>query len=148
MMQRRHRRMFRGVSHRSNSGRLASFALLAVVIGLTQGSSVHADKNKKLDYGVIRILTTPGGFPLTIDGKSEGETTSEFREFPLPPGTHTIMITLPTGQSWTREISIAAGRKKCVALNYRPPAPPPNSPCPYPVNVSAPGTVNEGDVIT
>ena len=33
-------------------------------------------------------------------------------------------------------------------LNYRPPVAPLKSPCPYPVNLSAPATANEGDVIT
>jgi len=73
-------------------------------------------------------------------------TSTDYREFDRDPGIHTIVITLPSGQHWTREIDLEAGRIKCVALNYRA-APPMKSPCPYPVNVSAPAQVNEGEII-
>ncbi|HEX5833816.1 MAG TPA: hypothetical protein VFY34_08180, partial [Pyrinomonadaceae bacterium] len=36
----------------------------------------------------------------------------------------------------------------CVVVNYRPLPPPPKSPCPFPVNVSAPQSVAEGEIIT
>jgi hypothetical protein len=55
---------------------------------------------------------------------------------------------LPNGKLWTREIEVPAGRVKCVVVNYRPLPPLPKSPCPYPVDVSAPETVNEGEIIT
>ena len=58
-----------------------------------------------------------------------------------------MVIILPNGQHWTREIDLPAGRIKCIALNYRIP-PPTKSPCPFPINVSAPSTVNEGEIIT
>lgn len=131
-------------------GKFAFAVLAAVAFCLTQPASVGygKDKNKKAAYGIIKIQTTPGGLPLDIDGKPQGVTTTDYREFELQPGLHTILISLPSGQRWTREISIEAARKKCVVLNYRPPAPKPASPCPYPVNLSAPVRVSEGDVIT
>lgn len=123
-------------------------SLIVITLGVSHATAASvAKKNPK--YGTIKILTTPGGLPLTIDGRSFGETTTEYRSLDLDPGPHTIVIKLPDGRNWTREIVISAGRIKCVALNYRPaPAPPPLSPCPFPVNVSAPSTVNDGEVIT
>ncbi len=59
-----------------------------------------------------------------------------------------MVITLPSGQAWTREIEFTSLRLKCLALNYRAPVVVAKSPCPYPVIVSAPPTVSEGDVIT
>jgi PEGA domain len=131
-------------------GKLGFAILIALAFCLVHpASTAYASKKKKrASYGTIKILTTPGGFPLTIDGQSKGQTTTEYQEFELEPGLHTIVVTLPSGQQWSREINVEAGRRKCVALNYRPPAPQPKSPCPYPVNVSAPATVTEGDVIT
>src|SRR4030095_6094287 len=122
---------------------LVAFACFAVL-----GSSTTLAKPKKAKYGTIKILSTPGGFPLSVDGKFYGETTTEFRSIDLEPGLHTVVIDLPGGQRWTREVDLLAGRVKCIALNYRPRPPLPKSPCPFPVNVSAPAEVNEGDIIT
>jgi hypothetical protein len=106
-------------------------------------------KKKTARYGTIRILSTPGGLPLEIDGKAFGQTSSDYRSIDLDPGMHTIVVTLPSGQLWSKEVDLPAGRIKCIALNYRPGLlPPPKSPCPYPVNVSAPPQVSEGEVIT
>ncbi len=105
-------------------------------------------KPKKARYGTIKILTNPGGLLLSVDGKPHGQTTTDYRSIDLEPGLHTIVVTLPSGQLWTREIDLPAGRIKCVVLNYRPTPPPPKSPCPYPINVSAPPQVNEGEIIT
>lgn len=135
----------------SRCARLAFAALIAMAFCLVHpASTAYAgkEKRKRAPYGTIKLLTTPGGFPIAIDGKPRGETSSEYREFQLDPGLHTVVISLPNGQKWSREIKVDGGRVKCVALNYRPPVTQPKSPCPYPVNVSAPASVNEGDVIT
>jgi hypothetical protein len=125
------------------------FAVL-IVIGFCAGTAsatIHAEP-KKAKYGSIKILSNPGGLALSIDGKFYGETTTDYRTIDLLPGTHVVVVTLPSGQQWTREIDLPAGRIKCIALNYRPSPPPPKSPCPFPVNVSAPSQVNEGEIIT
>jgi hypothetical protein len=131
-------------------GKLAFAVLVAMVFCLVHpASSAYASKKKKKTAnGTIKILTTPGGFPLAIDGQAKGNTGTEYQEFELEPGLHTVVITLPSGQNWTREVEITASRRKCLALNYRPPVVAAKSPCPYPVIVSAPPTVSEGDVIT
>ena len=122
--------------------------LLGIVFFAFATSSEISAKPKKAKYGTIKILTNPGGLLLTIDGKVLGETTTEYRSFDLNPGIHNVSVTLPNGKLWTREIEVPAGRVKCVVVNYRPLPPLPKSPCPYPVNVSAPRTVNEGEIIT
>ena len=134
--------------HRS-IGKFAFVAFLALTFCMVHpASTAYAKKRKLAKYGTIKILSTPGGLPLEVDGKSEGVTSANYREFDLDPGVHTIVVTLPNGQRWTREIDLEAGRIKCVALNYRQPPPPIKSPCPYPVNVSAPSQVTEGEIIT
>jgi len=125
-----------------------AFAVLpAFTFFAAQPSSVAA-KNKKAKYGTIKILTNPGGLLLTIDSKTYGETLTEYRAIDLDPGIHSVKITLPNGQFWIRDIELPAGRVKCVVVNYRPLPPLPKSPCPFPVNISAPKQVNEGEIIT
>lgn len=129
-------------------GKFAFAALLVTTFCVAHpGATSYAKKKPK--YGTIKILTVPGGFPLEVDGRSFGVTSTEYRSIDLDPGIRRISISLPDGHRWTREINVIAGRIKCLALTYRPaPPPPPPSPCPFPVNVSAPQTVNDGEVIT
>lgn len=125
------------------------FACLFLVALFACASATEVSaKPKKAKYGTIKILTTPGGLLLTIDGQARGETLTEYRSFDLNPGVHSVSVTLPNGKLWTRDIEVPAGRVKCVVVNYRPLPPLPKSPCPYPVSVSAPQTVNEGEIIT
>jgi hypothetical protein len=126
-----------------------AFLLLAALAFYGFASAVDVSaKPKKAKYGTIKILTNPGGLLLVIDGQARGETLTEYRSFDLNPGVHNVSVTLPNGKLWTREIEVPAGRVKCVVVNYRPLPPLPKSPCPYPVSVSAPETVNEGEIIT
>jgi hypothetical protein len=123
-------------------------ALLALTFFAVSPTATVSAKAKKAKYGTIKILTTPGGLLLTIDGKPRGETLTEYRAFDLEPGLHDVRVTLPNGQFWIREIDLPAGRVKCVVVNYRPLPPLPKSPCPFPVNISAPQQVSEGEIIT
>jgi hypothetical protein len=128
--------------------KFVSLALLALLfIGVCSSPSVFA-KSRKARFGTIKIMTTPGGLMLTIDGKPHGETFTEYRSFELEPGVHNVVVKLPNGSLWTRDIEVPAGRIKCVVVNYRPLPAPPKSPCPFPVNVSAPQSVSEGEIIT
>jgi hypothetical protein len=120
--------------------------MLALAVIAVQTSTAQAKKKAK--YGTIKILTAPAGLPLTVDGKDFGATTNEYRSIDLEPGLHTVAVTLPSGQRWVREIDLPGGRIKCVALNYRPAPPAPKSPCPFPVNISAPSQVSDGEIIT
>jgi hypothetical protein len=124
------------------------FVALLALLFIAVYPSTSAFAKKKAKHGVMKILTTPGGLLLTIDGKPHGETLTEYREFNLDPGVHNVVVRLPNGTMWTREIEVPAGRIKCVKVNYKPLPPLPKSPCPFPVNISAPQTVAEGEIIT
>jgi hypothetical protein len=127
--------------------KIAFAALLALAFFVVQPDNVSA-KSKRAKYGTIKLLTNPGGLMLTIDGKPRGETTTEYRAFDLEPGLHKVEIKLPNGSYWKRDIEVPAGRVKCVVVNYRPLPPIPKSPCPFPVSVSAPQQVTDGEIIT
>jgi hypothetical protein len=130
-------------------GKFAFAVLLALTFCMVHpASTAQAKKRKLAKYGSIKILSTPGGLPIEIDGKSEGETTTDYRSFDRNPGQHTVVITLPSGQRWTREIDLRAGYIKCVAINFRTSPPVVKSPCPYPVSLLVDAEVNEGEVIT
>ena len=133
-----------------NFGKLGFAVVIAIGFCLAHpaSSAFAKDKKKNSNAGYIRIRTTPGGFPLAIDGRPSGETTNDYTEFALEPGLHTVQVTMPNGQLWSREINVAARRRTCVDLNYRPPVTIPKSPCPFPIIVSAAPTITEGDLIT
>jgi hypothetical protein len=144
------------VSSRVLAAAVAVLALAACVSLLTAtGVEAKKQKNKKNQQpttGRIEVSTQPGGYPITIDGQPAGETTDYVRAIELDPGPHTVTIQFPNGTPWTQTFNIVAGRKNCIALNYRPrtieiPAIA-ASPCPYPVNVTAPAQVSDGDIVT
>jgi hypothetical protein len=148
-----------GVKNFFTPARLLAAAAVAAMLACTSLLSFDAQakqKNKKnqqqMTTGRIEISTNPGGYPITIDGQPAGETTDYVRAIELEPGTHTVAIQFPNNTQWSQVFQIVAGRKNCIALNYRPrtisiPAIA-VSPCPYPVNVTAPAAVNDGDVVT
>jgi hypothetical protein len=124
-------------------------ALLAIAFCLVAPATTYGQKKKSGHYGTIKILSIPGGLPIEVDGQSFGQTTTEFRSLDLDAGLHRIVVTLPNGKLWTRDVDLPANRIKCITLNYRPGTiPAPLSPCPFHVNISAPSQVNEGEVIT
>src|ERR1041385_5034593 len=125
---------------------IASSFVLACASSNAQAAS---KKKKKVNYGQLEITTNPGGFPMRIDGQPQGDSSQTVRVIELQPGHHVVQIDFPNGQRWVRDFDIAEGRKVCVNLNYRPKQfTLAKSPCPFPVNVSAPQTVNDGDLIT
>lgn len=134
----------------------AAFLALAACAALllTAGAEAKKQKNKSKQptTGRIEVSTQPGGYPITIDGQPAGETTDYVRTIDLEPGPHTVEIIFPNNTRWVQTFNIVAGRKNCIALNYRPRTIEiPSiaaSPCPYPVNVTAPAQVTDGDIIT
>ena len=128
--------------------RLACVVLLALVFCAVTPVDAFARK-KPAKHGVIKVMTRPDSYTIEVDGRPEGKTTTnDWRSWNLEPGIHTIVIILPDGGRWTREISLEAGRIKCVTLNYRPGQPPPPTPCSITLNLSAPSSVAEGEIIT
>ncbi|HEV2861371.1 MAG TPA: PEGA domain-containing protein [Pyrinomonadaceae bacterium] len=134
---------------------LAAFALAACFATLAPRPAAAKQKKGKVippTQGRIEVSTNPGGYPVIIDGRPAGETTEYVRQIDLEPGQHTVEIIFPNNTRWQQSFNLIAGRKFCVALNYRPqtiniPAAA-VSPCPYPVNVTAPAAINDGDIVT
>src|SRR6185503_14564631 len=137
---------------RRNSTMIKAAVTIMIALGFAlacTSTTAYAAKKKKVNYGQVEITTNPGGFPLRIDGKEEGTTSTTVRIIELAPGRHTIEIMLPNGGRWVRDFEIERARKLCVNLNYHPKKYTiTKNPCPYPVNVSAPVSVNDGDLIT
>lgn len=139
------------VAIRPNSAviKAAVTLMIALSFALVCTSSTAYAAKKKKNYGQIEITTNPGGFPLRIDGRPEGNTSTAVRVIDLDAGPHNVEILLPNGGRWVRDFQIEKGRKLCINLNYHPKKYTiTKSPCPYPVNVSAPVSVNDGDLIT
>ncbi|MDQ3685240.1 MAG: hypothetical protein M3430_06500, partial [Acidobacteriota bacterium] len=126
--------------------------LLALLACFAFSQETYAKKKEPAAYGRIEVSTVTGNYPILVDGQPMGETSSAVRLIELPPGAHTVEIQFPNGTRWVRAFNVQAGRRECIALNYRPRVVSiprqPKSPCPYPVNVSAPTTVADGDTIT
>jgi hypothetical protein len=125
-----------------------AFVALFALVFIAAPATTTSAKPKKAKYATIKIQTNPGGLMLMIDGKPHGETTTDYRAIDLDAGLHTVQVRLPNGKYWIREVELPAGRVKCVVVNYRPLPPLPKSPCPFPVNISAPSQVTEGEIIT
>jgi hypothetical protein len=139
------------VAMRPNSAivKAAVTIMIALTFGLACTSTTAYAKKKRVKYGTIEISTNPGGFPLRIDGKPEGDTSTTVRVIELEPGRHNLEIALPNGGRWVRDFDVERGRKLCLNVNYHPKKYTiTKSPCPYPVNISAPVSVNDGDLIT
>jgi hypothetical protein len=137
---------------RRNSTMIKATVTIMIALGFAlacTSTTAYAAKKKKVNYGQVEITTNPGGFPLRVDGKDEGTTSTTVRIIELAPGRHTIEIMLPNGGRWIREFEIEKARKLCVNLNYHPKKYTiTKNPCPYPVNISAPVSVSDGDLIT
>ncbi|HJR07416.1 MAG TPA: PEGA domain-containing protein [Pyrinomonadaceae bacterium] len=127
---------------------------LVVCAASLSGTSVYAQRNRLPQNGRIEVSTTPGGYPIIVDGRGVGTTSPTVQLYELEPGRHTVEIQFPNNTRWVRDFDIASNKKQCITLNYRPKTISierpiiAKSPCPYPVNISAPASVREGDIIT
>src|SRR5918911_3319654 len=99
---------------------LALAACAALLLTVGAAAKQKNKKNQQPTTGRIEVSTQPGGYPITIDGQAAGETTDYVRAIELPPGPHTVEIQFPNNTRWSQVFNIIAGRKNCVALNYRP----------------------------
>lgn len=125
-----------------------AFALLLLLTcAVAQANADTKSKEPKLKkgYGRVDVKTSPAGYPLLVDGKDYGVTSDPAQSLDLPAGPHTVEVLFPN-RRWTQEMNIIAGKRHCVCLNYTKRVI--TRPCPYPVSVSAPSVVDDGDVIT
>ncbi|HLL76281.1 MAG TPA: PEGA domain-containing protein [Pyrinomonadaceae bacterium] len=141
---------------KTSAALLGSKALLAacalvMLAGLGSAPAANAqDRNSRA--GRFEISTTPGGYPVFIDGQPRGTTSTTVQLYDVEPGAHTVEIRFPNNTTWRRDFTIAPNKRQCIVLNFRPKTVTieraVKSPCPYPVNISAPSSVREGDQVT
>ncbi|MBA3248064.1 MAG: hypothetical protein H0T63_08270 [Pyrinomonadaceae bacterium] len=128
-------------------------ALFAFVPAATDAhAQTSRERRGQQRPGRIEVSTTPDGYPLIVDGKPEGATSATVRFIDLEPGAHTVEILFPGNNRWVQTFNIVGGKRYCIALAYRPKTITlprvVQSPCPYPVNISSPSAVNEGNLVT
>ncbi len=127
-------------------------ALLLLCLGLSATAHAAGQRNRNNQNGRIEVSTTPGGYPILIDGQPAGDTSTTVQQIDLPAGRHTVEIMFPNNTRWAHEFNILPGKKNCISLAYRPRAleipRAVQSPCPYPVNISAPASASEGSIVT
>lgn len=127
----------------------AACALLLLASAVAPTASAQ-DRNRRA--GRFEISTTPGGYPVYIDGQPRGMTSTTVQLYDVEPGAHTVEIRFPNNTTWRRDFTVAPNKRQCIVLNFRPKTVTieraAKSPCPYPVNISAPSSVREGDQVT
>jgi hypothetical protein len=123
----------------------ALMLLLTFCVAQANADTKTKEPKLKKGYGRVEIKTSPAGYPLIVDGKDYGVTYDPAQSLDLPAGPHTVEVLFPN-RRWTQAMNIVAGKRHCVCLNYTKRVI--TRPCPYPVSVSAPSVVDDGDVIT
>lgn len=123
----------------------AIMLLLTCAVAQANADTKSKEPKLKKGYGRVDVKTSPAGYPLVVDGKDYGVTYDPAQSLDLPAGPHTIEVLFPN-RRWTQAMSIVAGKRHCICLNYTKRVI--TRPCPYPVSVSAPSVVDDGDVIT
>jgi hypothetical protein len=58
--------------------------------------------------GTVTVSTTLGGADISVDGKFVGSAPANLK---LPPGKHTIAVSLDGFKTWTRDMAVLAGSK-------------------------------------
>lgn len=145
------------------SGILVAFAFCVCLLAaggqtMAQTRTLPAQDNDCVlqapDHGCLKVSTPTGSYPIIIDDKPAGFTLPSGRTYSLSPGAHKVEIAFPNDNNWGRgqTINILSRRIHCINLDYAERRveipPPPVSPCPYPVNISAPTLERDGNLIT
>jgi hypothetical protein len=125
----------------------------ALVLLLACSFSVAEAAKKKTKavrptYGRIEVTSNPAGYPILVNGKQVATTATDSasaQPIDLQPGTYTIEVLFPN-KTHKQIVDVVAGKRHCICLSYTKRVI--TRPCPYPVNVSAPTSVAEGDLIT
>ena len=130
---------------------LAALALLFVAGFAAAPSAPAQDRNRR--PGRFEISLAPGSYQVLIDGQDRGMTVpNQVMLYDVEPGERTVKILFPNNTVWERKFTILPNKRQCITLNFRPKVVTieraVKSPCPYPVNISAPASVREGDQVT
>jgi hypothetical protein len=132
--------------------RVLAAACAAALFLLSVAPAAPAPRRGEQRQGRIEYSTATGSYPILVDGQPRGMTSPTIQLLDLDPGRHTIEIQFPNSTTFRRDFTILPGKKTCLALAFRPKTitveRAVKSPCPYPVNISAPTSVREGDTVT
>jgi hypothetical protein len=127
-------------------------ACAVALFALSVAPAASAQRRDQQRQGRIEYSTATGSYPILVDGQPRGTTSPTVQLLDLDPGRHTIEIQFPNSTLFRRDFTILPGKKTCLALAFRPKTitveHAVKSPCPYPVNLSAPTSVREGDTVT
>jgi hypothetical protein len=129
-----------------------AFALvLMLACGFTITANAAAKKKTKAirpNYGRVEVTSNPAGYPILVNGKQVATTAADpsgVQPIDLQPGQYTVEVVFPN-RTHRQIVDVVAGKRHCICLTYTKRVI--TRPCPYPVNVSAPTSVAEGDLIT
>jgi hypothetical protein len=129
-----------------------AFALvLMLACGFTLSANAAAKKKTKAirpNYGRIEVTSNPAGYPILVNGRQVAMTSADpsgVQPIDLQPGQYKVEVVFPN-KTHTQIVDVVAGKRHCICLTYTKRII--TRPCPYPVQVSAPTSVAEGDLIT
>ena len=127
--------------------KISFLLVIATAILASAISASAADKHFPKGMGSVTVRTTPGSYPVKIDGKYVGMSgVVEPAEFFLSPGFHTVEVAGPNGSMFNREIEIRREAKHCVCLKLVEQTI--SRPCPYRFHLEGPDRIQEGDLVT
>jgi hypothetical protein len=123
-------------------------ALLFILTCFTAQAEAATKKKRPKDYGRIEVKTGPAAYPLIIDGRDYGMTSTAdpVRAIDIPIGRHMVEVVFSATKRFAQEVEVRGGQRHCFCLNYAKNII--TQPCPTNLSVSAPAQVNDGDVIT
>jgi hypothetical protein len=123
-------------------------ALLFVLSCFTAQAEAATKTKRPKNYGRIEVKTGPAAYPLLIDGKDYGVTSTAdpVRAIDIPVGVHMVEVIFSPTKRFAQQVTVVGGKRHCFCLNYAKNII--TQPCPTNLSVSAPAQVNDGDVIT
>ena len=127
--------------------RIGLLLLVGIAIAFGAMSVSAADKHFPKGMGSITVKTTPGSYPVKIDGVYKGMSgVSTGAEFFLNPGFHTVEVDGPNGAVYSKEIEVH--REASSTLCLRVAETTITKPCPYTFRLEGPDKIQEGDLVT
>jgi hypothetical protein len=123
-------------------------ALIFLLSFFTTQAEAAAKNRRPKDYGRIEVKTGPAAYPLLIDGRDYGltSTTTPVRAIDIPIGVHMVEVIFSPTKRFAQQVTVVGGKRHCFCLNYAKNII--TQPCPTNLSVSAPAQVTDGDVIT
>lgn len=127
--------------------RIGFLLLVGITLAFGAISAKADDRHFPKGMGSITVKTTPGSYPVKIDGEYRGMSgVITPAEFFLAPGFHTVEVGGPNGSIFTKELEVKRETKNCLCLKVVETTT--SRACPYRFHVEAPDKIREGDLVT